>query len=181
MNSLLGILEYSKILIKRYQDSDGIAIDMTLGKGNDTIYLANYFKKVYAFDIQAEALAISQSKILTNEDKIELICDNHDNFLNYVKEEVSLFIYNLGYLPGFSQDITTMVKTTLSSLDKALTVLKKHGIIILVVYPGHQEGYRESQAISEYCDTLNRDYYKISKYEIFSSTKAPYVLAIHKK
>lgn len=179
MSNLIGILEYAKIMIERFSNREGIAIDMTLGKGNDTFYLADKFKEVYAFDIQNEAIEISKEKLAVY-DNIQLIKDSHVNFDNYVKEQVDLFIYNLGYLPGFNQDITTLSESTIKSLEKALHQLKEKGIIILVVYIGHQEGYEESLVIEEYINKLDKSHYKVSKYQVLSN-QAPYVVCINKK
>ena len=180
MNSLIGMLEYSKIIIKRYSDLNAIAVDMTLGKGNDSLFLADYFKKVYSFDIQQEAIELSKEK-LDDCYNIEIIKDSHEFFDSYINESVKLFIYNLGYLPGFSKEITTMVISTINSLKKALVYLEHKGIIILVIYPGHPQGKDESMAIDEFVFSLSKGTFNISKYQIISSDDAPYVICIHKK
>lgn len=180
MSSLIGILEYSKILIKRYSDLNAVAIDMTLGKGNDSLFLADYFKKVYAFDIQKEAIEISKEE-LADYQNVELIEASHEFFDSYINDSVKLFIYNLGYLPGFSENITTTVASTIKSLEKAILYLEKKGIIIIVVYPGHSQGKEEADAIDDFIVNLGKENFKVSRYQIISSDNAPYVVCIHKK
>ena len=179
MSNLIGILEYSKIMIDRYQNKEGLAIDMTLGKGNDCAYLAERFKKVYAFDIQNEAIKICLERF-KDIDNLEIINDSHHNFKNYVTEKVDLFIYNLGFLPGFDQNITTLKETTITSLNDALIYLKNKGVIIIVVYCGHQQGYEEALALEEFIEKLDRSKFTISKYEMIAN-KAPYVICLNKK
>lgn len=43
-------------------DKEAITLDATMGNGNDTVFLAKSSKKVYAFDIQEEAIAKNESK-----------------------------------------------------------------------------------------------------------------------
>lgn len=63
MFSIIGILDFSKMMIDQYQDINKVAIDMTLGRGNDSLYLQDKFKKVYAFDIQLEAIENAKQRL----------------------------------------------------------------------------------------------------------------------
>ncbi|MDF9867763.1 endonuclease IV [Bacilli bacterium PM5-3] len=179
MSNLIGVLEYSKIMIDRYQDEKGIAVDMTLGKGNDSAYLAKLFAKVYSFDIQDEAISLCQKRF-TNQENISIINDSHENFDDYVTDEISLFIYNLGYLPGFSKEVTTKSSSTIKSLQKALTNLKRKGVIIIVVYPGHYEGLQEAKALESFIAQIQQEFFTVSKYTVLGKD-APYVVCINKK
>ena len=46
------IIEFAHYLLKEKITSSDICLDMTLGNGNDTLFLLKYAKFVYAFDIQ---------------------------------------------------------------------------------------------------------------------------------
>ena len=44
-------------------DDESIAIDATMGNGNDTAFLAGLAKKVYAFDVQEQALEKTSQRL----------------------------------------------------------------------------------------------------------------------
>ncbi len=57
--------------------------------------------KVYAFDVQEDALRQTKEKLDKHEMNAKLILDGHEHMKKYVKEsEVSCIMFNLGYLPG---------------------------------------------------------------------------------
>lgn len=180
MNSLLTMNEFTRIMIERYQDQKMNALDMTLGKGNDSLYLSKYFKHVYSFDVQQQAIDCSK-ELLSYQTNVTLIKDNHVNFNDYVKEDIKLVIYNLGYLPGHDKNITTTYQTTLKSLELALTYLSSGGIIILSVYIEHETGLEESKYLEKFIDDLDKSHYRVARYQMVNVKLAPYVLLIHKK
>ena len=71
-------------------------IDATMGKGGDTYYLCSKTGidgKVYAFDVQEDALRQTKEKLDKNEMNAKLILDGHEHMKKYVKEsEVSCII-----------------------------------------------------------------------------------------
>ena len=71
-------------IIDNFISNKNIAIDATLGNGHDCDFLSELFKKVYAFDIQEEAVNSYKSK---NKENVEVILDSHENFETYIKEE----------------------------------------------------------------------------------------------
>jgi hypothetical protein len=178
MSKLLGVLEYVKLMVEKYQNSDALAIDMTLGNGNDTLLLTQYFKFVYAFDIQEQAI-INSETLLKERNNYQLILDSHEHVDLYVKEKVGLIIYNLGYLPQSDKLITTQADSTLISISKGLDLLNKDSLMIIVVYSGHDDN--EAEAVDNYIKKLNPKLYHISLYKIISAKKAPNVYCINKK
>ena len=70
------IIEFAHYLLKEKITSSDICLDMTLGNGNDTLFLLKYAKFVYAFDIQKEALENSYKKLLKY-NNYKLILDSH--------------------------------------------------------------------------------------------------------
>lgn len=179
MSSLIGILDFTKLMIDKYQDENKIAVDMTLGRGNDSLYLQERFKKVYAFDIQAEAVAIAKNSVDLN--KVVLINDDHNNVDQYLNEQVKLVIYNLGFLPKINEEITTNYQSTTSSLNKILKLLEKKGLVIIVVYPGHESGQEESIHLARFIEQLSPSDYLIAHYAMANAKDCPYVICIHKK
>ena len=105
---MFELLDMAKFFLKDALRSDAVLCDFTMGNGHDTEYLCRSAPegKVYAFDIQEEAL-INTRKRCQNLNNIVYIKDNHLNFDKYIKEEVKLFVFNLGYLPGCSTEIIT--------------------------------------------------------------------------
>lgn len=144
MNNSTFIHKYFRSLIS----SDDISVDMTMGNGNDTYYLSKLSKKVYAFDIQDEAL-LSTKQRCRDLSNIIYIKDNHLNFDKYIKENVRLFVFNLGYLPGSDADIITESDNTLKTFIKAYEYLKD-GYIAITFYRGHKGGNDEFVRIDDY-------------------------------
>ena len=174
------ILEFSKKIIKNKIQNNDVCIDMTCGRGNDTHYLAPLCDKVLSFDIQEEA--IKSAKELNSEYKnIIYINDSHANVDKYVNEKIGIVIYNLGYLPKGDHNITTHLEEVIISLDKVLKLLRKNGVIIITLYPGHEEGLRESVGLSNYLMKLNQKEYEVLKYEFVNQIHNPPYLYIIEK
>ena len=87
---------------------------------------------------------------------------------------------NLGYLPGSDKSVTTLYETTKEALDKALERLKLGGVIILVIYPGHEEGAREAQLLYEFCKNLDRRIYNVLLYQFINKNNPPHILCIER-
>ncbi|MDO4198791.1 MAG: class I SAM-dependent methyltransferase [Erysipelotrichaceae bacterium] len=79
MNNTTYVQLYAKSLI----DKDSICVDMTMGNGNDTLFLCRLSKKVYAFDISKKAIE-NTKKRLKDYDNYELIHDSHSNIDKYI-------------------------------------------------------------------------------------------------
>ena len=144
MNNSTFIHKYFRSLI----NSEDTTVDMTMGNGNDTFYLSKLSRKVYAFDIQEEAL-INTRKRCQDLNNIVYIKDNHLNFDKYIKEDAKLFVFNLGYLPGCSTEIITESDNTLKTFIKAYEYLQD-GYIAITFYRGHKGGNDEYIKIDDY-------------------------------
>jgi methylase of polypeptide subunit release factors len=176
------IVEMSHQILNLLIKPDAVILDMTMGNGHDTLFLASKSSFVYAFDIQDQAL--EQTKSLLKEHQINhvvLIKDNHLHFDQYVNE-MDGAIFNLGYLPGGDKSIHTQTKTTLDTLIKLLTYLKKDGFIQLVVYPGHREGLIEFREIHAFLSELDQSNYKVLRTDLpFQKNLPPMIWTILKK
>ena len=171
------MIEYVKneLLQREYN----IAIDFTMGNGNDTLTLSRLAKKVYSFDIQDKALE-NTKKLLNDIDNVELILDSHENFDKYV-QNFHVGIFNLGYLPQGDHTITTKVSTTLVAIKKAVQYLNEKGHLFIVVYIGHFEGKEESLKIDEYVSSLDHMVYNVALFKMMNKLNAPYVVEIEKR
>ena len=177
------VIEFAHELAKEKVNINDTCVDMTIGNGNDTLLLCKLSKFVYGFDIQNQALENTSALLKENKcDNYKLILDSHEFIDNYISEKVKLFIYNLGYLPSGDKAITTLYESTINSLNKALYLLDNKGIIIMVVYPGHEQGLIESVKVLEYVKTLPQKEYDVVKYEFINQiNNPPFVIVIERK
>jgi hypothetical protein len=119
---------------------------------------------VLAFDIQKEA--IDQAKICIEnagyKDRVEFVLDGHENMDRYAKEEqASVILFNLGYLPGGDHGLATKESTTLEAAKKALTILKKQGVLCICIYSGGDSGFSEKEAVLAWADSLSPKEYDV--------------------
>ncbi len=150
---------YYHDLINNFASKDKIAIDATLGNGNDSLFLANLFKKVYSFDIQDLAVKRSKEK-LKDYDNVIVTQANHMYVDNYVKEKVDLVTFNLGFLPGSDKKICTNSYTTINALKKCYELLNDNGLIIITTYSRHLGGSKEANDIDDFLSNSNYKYDK---------------------
>ena len=70
-------------------DDESIVVDATMGNGNDTAFLAGLSKKVYAFDVQEQAIGKTSQRLSDlGIENTELILDGHENLDHYVREPI---------------------------------------------------------------------------------------------
>ncbi len=163
------------------------AVDFTMGNGNDTLFLSKAVGecgKVYAFDIQEEALVSTRRHLEENgaPENYTLICASHHLVGDYVKEPIKAGMFNLGYLPRANRkSVTTMRETTIPAVQAAIDLLAPDGVLIVAIYPGHKEGELEGEELREYFKTLSK--YKIcaSEFHILNSPTSPYFFLIETK
>lgn len=186
-NYLTNAMNLAKeIAIKKLREGDR-AIDATMGNGNDTVFLSKIVGtkgKVYSFDVQGIALKNTNEKLIENNigKEVELILDGHENMDKYIKEKVKLVMFNLGYLPKLSHEITTKSETTIVALEKSLNLLDKNGVVLLVIYHGHENGKKEKVDIEAFTSKLNQKEYNVMKVEFINQINNPPVLiAIEKR
>lgn len=174
------VLEFVRNIISKKIKATDICVDATCGRGNDTLFLAKEAKKVYSFDIQKEAIDYSK-EYLKDYHNIEFINDSHENILKYVSEEINIAMFNLGYLPKGDKSITTKSQSTISSIDKTIKNLALNGVVSVVCYPGHPEGYIESKELLEYLRGINQKEYDIVRYDFINQINhPPFALIIEK-
>ncbi|MCF6515185.1 methyltransferase domain-containing protein [Lactobacillus sp. S2-2] len=180
-------LNFSHDILKQTTQTGDYVIDATMGNGHDTKFLAEIVGqkgKVFSFDIQD--LAINNTKKLLKEnsiDNVDIIKDSHSNFDKYIKHNnIAAIIYNLGYLPGGDKSLITHPESTIISINKGLKLLKKHGILILVIYYGHPGGQSEKDEVFKLTENLNQKEFNVLKYEFINQNNEPPILiAIEKK
>ena len=136
------------------------AIDATMGNGQDTLWLCQRVGasgRVYAFDIQPEAVARTRERLLSAGmlERASLHCLGHERMSEVVPEPVDVVMFNLGWLPGAAHGVTTRVETTLMAVNAALDLLRPDGLMTICIYPGHDEGARELEALIHWAENLD--------------------------
>ncbi len=177
------VIEFAHNIIKNKVENTDICIDMTIGNGKDTLFLCSLARFVYGFDIQSKAILNTEKLLRDNHlNNFQLWMTSHENIDQFVHEKVKAIVYNLGYLPTGDKSITTLTNSTMISLKKSLLLLKTGGIIVLVVYPGHLEGKKESDALLAYVNTLDQKEFDVIQYQFLNQIhQPPYVIAIERK
>lgn len=180
------IILFADELAKRAITLGDTVIDATMGNGHDTIKLAQWVGSdglVHAFDIQPQALQSTQERLHEHglAERCKLHLRGHQFMADAVDEKVSVVLFNLGYLPGQDKLITTQISTTVEAIEQALTLLKESGVLIVVVYPGHEQGRIEQEALDQWIKQVDTRLYRSLRYQ-FENTAAPapYVLAVEK-
>ena len=181
------ITEVNKIFLEKIVQKGDVVVDATMGNGYDTVYLGNLVGeegKVYAFDVQEEALKSTKKKVERDNmtSRVELILDGHQNMDKYVKESVSCVVFNLGYLPRAKHVVITKPDTTLEAIKKSLALLKPNGIISIAAYIGHEGGMEEKDFICEYLNSLNQNEFNVLHMEFTNQiNNPPQLILIEKK
>jgi hypothetical protein len=91
-------------------------------------------------------------------------------------------MFNLGYMPGNgNKELTTKRETTLPAVIGAIEMLDSNGILLVAVYPGHEEGRLEGLMLEEYFSKISRFEMSISKFQIVNSPTSPYFFIVERK
>lgn len=185
-DKIYNVVPIVRRLMKDYVKPGDMALDCTIGNGNDTLLLAKLvgpMGRVYGFDIQEKAIE-NTKKLLKDEcgiDNIILIKDSHEYIDKYINENLDFIIYNLGYLPGGDKNIKTCASSTVKSIKKSLKLLRENGIICVTVYPGHNGGRDEKLAIDDLFSGLDQRYFNVLKHEFINQKNNPPILYVLEK
>jgi methylase of polypeptide subunit release factors len=172
---MLSMVEYVHERMSTYKKRE-IGADFTMGKGNDTVFLSELCDQVYSFDIQDEALETTRKKLV--HDNVKMIKDSHEHLDDYLSS-FDIGVFNLGYLPSFSHEITTVLASTEVALKKAIDAMTQ--VLFVVCYIGHEEGKKEAAWIDEYVSALDHKQYNVSTYRMMNKPLSPYVIEIQKR
>lgn len=176
----------AQYLLTPYLKNCRIAVDATVGNGKDSLFLAENTPNdalIYSFDIQSSAISKSQELINSRGllSKVRLVEDSHDKINIYIKQEVDIVMFNLGYLPGENHNITTQPNSTIIALEKALKLLRVGGIITVISYPGHDTGLCEYLRIKELLSSISPSIYAVNSWVAVNQANKPPVLFVIEK
>ena len=179
----LSILNRARLLMETNLKNNDLVIDATVGNGKDSMFLLSIVRDGYlfGFDIQKDAINSTDRLLKENYRNYTLFNTGHENMYNTLKDyknKISLIIFNLGYLPKGDKDITTKSDTTIKAIKDSIKLLNKKGHIVITIYPGHDEGLKESTKIKEFLNNSSNLAYK--EYHNTDNPTAPYVINIKK-
>ena len=164
-----------------------LVIDATTGNGHDTVFLAQCVGetgKVLAIDIQEAALISAKSRVEAAglSGRVEFFQESHAKMEARARaESVAVVMFNLGYLPGESHEVTTESAGTLIALDAAARLLRPGGVLSIICYPGHPAGSIEAVAVENWFAGRTADGWRIAKYGAIGTRRpAPYLLLARK-
>lgn len=167
-----GHIQLSHTLLDQILHHGDSVIDATCGNGHDSIFLAKRIFNgdsghLHCIDIQDLAIESTKAKlsaILTPKSlsRVTYHRCSHSTFPEEIKEStITAIVYNLGYLPGSDKKVKTQLSTTLQSLENALPLIKKDGLISVTCYRGHEGGEIETDGVNKYLSTLQSDKWSI--------------------
>ncbi|HPD00460.1 MAG TPA: class I SAM-dependent methyltransferase [Acetivibrio sp.] len=186
MQTIKNSLGQSHDYIRLFVIEGDTVVDATCGNGNDTAFLAGLVGekgKVYSFDIQDRALCNAKKRIdeLGLTKRVELIKDGHENMDKYVNMPVKAVMFNLGYLPGGDHKIGTKPQTTIQAIKKAMNLLIKGGVIVIVIYYGGDSGFEEKERVLEFLTGIDQKEYIVMKNEFINQANCPPILVCIEK
>ena len=183
-NLIASTTDFAMHIVNAYLKPGDTVVDATCGNGYDTLSLARMLMqvdseeltgKIYAFDVQEQAIAGTRELLTDNgfsqflsAGLIELIHDSHENIRKYFSGSCSAVIFNLGYLPGGDKSITTESESTIATVRNVLgigdapSLLAKGGILCITMYSGHEAGAAEKARLLAFAAELDPGKYHTS-------------------
>lgn len=209
--NISDIIGWSHFLCAEVLTPGDMAVDLTLGNGNDCLHLARCVQArttggVLGFDIQHTALERSAALLAEHD---FLACIHTDDYKDtpyantdpysdvttgvhmfhsghqfldlHLKRAPKVILGNLGYLPGADHCITTESRHILSAVKQGLEALLPKGRLILVVYPGHESGSEEAEALTQFFSDLSKQLWDIIRIGCPNALKAPILLGAERR
>ena len=178
---MLRPLQMAHAFLEEVVTDEDIVIDATMGNGHDTLFLARLAKKVYAFDIQEQAVEQTTKRLAEAKlDNVELLLTGHENVDQYV-ESIKAAIFNLGYLPSADKTVITQPHTTIQALEKLCQRLVAGGRIAIMIYYGHAGGDVERDAVLDFVSQLPQQEFTVALYKTINQINQPPFLVMIEK
>lgn len=158
----------SRAIIDEWIEQGDTVVDATAGNGHDTLYLAQKVGaqgKVYAFDVQQAALDSTRERLEAQgvfDGRVELVLSSHADMEQFVVPQgVKCVLFNLGWLPSGDHSVTTMTASTLAAVQAAMRLIAPGGMVSICMYPGHEEGTNEKNALLSMLEQVDIREYNI--------------------
>ncbi|UHA72240.1 tRNA (mnm(5)s(2)U34)-methyltransferase [Paenibacillus sp. 481] len=203
----LSVLSYAQQLVKERVQPGDFVVDATMGTGVDTLFLARLVGPrgaVAAFDVQEQALVLTQKRLHEADEMLDvpkvqeasraarstqvgLHLASHADMLEVLPPtwhgKTAAVMFNLGYLPtaDANKAVITESGTTLKALESAMTLLRPGGVLSIVLYPGHDGGDREADAVLAWATALPQGMGQAVTYRMPQRPHAPYAIGVEKR
>jgi 16S rRNA C1402 N4-methylase RsmH len=195
MSSLIRIVDWSQTLACEVLKPGDLAVDLTAGKGRDTLALAEavgHAGQVVSFDTQGGALEQTREllqghgytvKTWTDDREIPtgyeivLVHACHSSLKRLLSRRAKVITANLGYLPGGDRSLVTRPESTLAALKQSLDLLSVGGRLAVTVYPAHSGGMEEAQIVDTFFTNLPYDIWQVLLLRVANRDQAPYLMA----
>ncbi|WP_152050583.1 class I SAM-dependent methyltransferase [Tautonia marina] len=189
MIGLPRIVELAQLLVARTLSEGDFAIDATVGKGHDTLWLAQQVGstgRVLGLDLQMVALTTTRRRLIEANlsNRVILAQARHEDLKTLLSARDPLarpkvMMFNLGYLPGGDHSIATRPESTLCALEAAVTQVIPGGLVSVVVYPGHPLGREESRQILDWASSSRTPPMKLLRCDLpWTHQPSPWLLAL---
>jgi hypothetical protein len=165
--------------------------------GHDSLVLSKLALKegegtLYCIDIQQNAIIDTEKRLVAElgvklvYERIKMFCCNHEKFPDELKEAtVAAVVYNLGYLPGTHADgerrVVTSTESTNKSLNAALKLLRKGGILSATAYRGHASGIAETQMCQDFFASLDPKQWRVFAHNPINTANSPILFTAYKR
>jgi Predicted S-adenosylmethionine-dependent methyltransferase involved in cell envelope biogenesis len=179
-------LQLSKYILQDKIIKGDTVVDATCGNGGDSLFLCNLIGssgKLYCFDIQSQAIENTRKKLWKNgvPPVYTLINDGHENIDKYIGYGIHGAVFNLGYLPKGDHNIITRPENTISAIKKIMDRLFGGGVIVIVVYWGHEGGAFEKETLLNYIKDIDSKTYTVIKAEFTNQENCPPMVIVIEK
>eukprot|EP00271_Cylindrocystis_brebissonii_P020267 TRINITY_DN6643_c0_g1_i1.p1 TRINITY_DN6643_c0_g1~~TRINITY_DN6643_c0_g1_i1.p1 ORF type:complete len:287 (-),score=11.68 TRINITY_DN6643_c0_g1_i1:442-1302(-) len=181
-----------------------LVVDATCGNGHDTLAMAlmtlrncgpaadaattrRGMGRVIALDLQDQAVEstralLSQSLTPDELTAVDIIRLCHSQLGECVPESsASLVVFNLGYLPGGEKEMVTKRSTTLRALESATSVVAPGGLISVMAYVGHPEGWEEFESVRDFAASLPATEWVCTLHETLNRVACPRLLLLSRR
>ena len=156
------LTEQAQTLVREIVRPGETAIDATAGNGHDTCFLAEtvgHAGQVFAFDVQIAALQRTTARLADiGYANVTLLERSHEDMSDALpgteQGSIAAVMFNLGYLPGGDHAVTTSTESSLTAIKTALSLVRRGGIITVLVYPGHAGGDDEAGSVGRLIEEL---------------------------
>ena len=186
----ISLIHFAHACLEKALATGDTVIDATVGNGHDTCFLAEVAGssgRVYGFDIQESAIETTRELLERSActSWVELISAGHETMSAHIPitlhGSISAVMFNLGYLPGSDKQVITCAETTLKALTMALTLLRKGGVLSVMVYPGHPGGMEEAQEVRRWADQMEGQGHTVMMERTTANPSAPELWLITKE
>ncbi|MFC0187801.1 class I SAM-dependent methyltransferase [Fictibacillus aquaticus] len=188
---LSGVLPFARELLAKAAGDGDAVVDATCGNGHDTLFLSRLVGSsghVFAFDIQQDAIENAKKRL--NEQSaasnVTFFHCSHSELQSVLPSSVfgklTGAVFNLGYLPGGDKQITTTGNSTIDAVKQLLSWMKPGGIIVLVIYHGHEQGKTEKDKVMSFVSEIDQNAAHVLKYQFINQKNSPpFIIAIEKR